>query len=256
VNLKEDVLTVLWYAHEDDWNVWRLVPAASGRVYPGEVWDDGSGRQFAFTSYLDYTNHHECLAGGDYRAEFYLNSQLVAVRKTSLKRNPAFDAVGFRDINMSMCYPKGWVLWHPKDGTNPGLAKGLVDPLGGGGAFLFTYYYPKIGTGAPSNMRLLQRAVNYLVAKNVIPGDQYSVGADTCGVYPDRYRMSHARFTGTNTNMLASSWIERDGLVHFAIVYRRPSATAGFIGSGKAQQMEDEDCGTLLSFTSVYGPLQ
>jgi len=257
VNLDQDVLIVLWYAHDDDWNVWRVVPAASGRVYPVEVWDDGTGRKFAFNSYLDYTNHHECLSGGDYRAEFYLNNRLAAMRKITLARNPAFDAVGFRDINMSMCYPKGWVPWHPKDGTNQGLVKGFTDPLGGGGAFLFTYYYPKSGSGAVSPYRLFQRSIAYLVEKKVMAQEQFSQPTpDACGMYPPNYRMVHTKFIGTTTNMLASSWTERDGLIHFAIIYRRPSATTGFIGSDKARRMEDEDCGTLLSFTSVYGPLE
>ena len=256
INLKEDVLTVLWYKHEDDWNVWRVVPAVSGRIYPGEVVEDGNGREFVFRSYLYNTNHHRCLQGGDYRAEFYLNNQRVATpKRIPLSRKPAFEAAGFADINMSLCYPDGWELWHPKDGTNAGLVKGFVDPLGGGGAFLFTYYYPKPGSGTYDIHRLLQRSVNYLIAKNVISPDNFSGGQVPCVLYPDQYPRVCGRFTGTSTNMLATLWFQNDGLVHFGIVFRHPNSTMGFIGSGKAQLMEDEDRGTLDSFTNAFWSL-
>jgi hypothetical protein len=56
------------------------------------------------------------------------------------------------------------------------------------------------------------------------------------------------RYGKNGTTVMARSWVEGDGTVHVGIVYRR----AGVIDPANRHAMEMEDCGMLLSFTTVY----
>ena len=247
VDLQHDVLTVLWYAHESDWDVWRAIPSVSGKVDAADLTDeDDNGRRSAFTSILDGTGAHRCVIDGEYRAEFYLNGRLAA-RQTATFGTTPFDAASFADLNLAVCRPSGWARWAPKSGTDGGMVQGYLDTPGDRGAFLFTFYAPK-GDLETIKQKAFERAGNYLIGHNLVPRGQMFREADACAVYPEVRGVNRLQYRSADALLLGRSWVERSGLVHVGIVFRRGDP----FRAARVEDLASDDCGIVRSVTTVY----
>ena len=246
LNLKRDVLTVLWYAHDDPWDVWRMVPGVTGKVGADSLVEESDGRSFMFNSFLDGTSAHRCLPEGKYRAEFYLNDRLVADQVLTLVTSP-FEAAAYRDMDIAMCHPQDWERWAPKEG-DPGLVRGFRDKHRDRGAFVFTYYYPKTGTEAEARSKFLLKSVKAVLGKDISTISGVPEEPAACPAFPEGSSVLRRRYVINGATIMARSWVQPDGTVHVGIVYR----LAGVVDPANRHTTEMEDCGTLLSFTTVY----
>jgi hypothetical protein len=224
-----------------------MIPGVSDKVNAESLVDEGDGRKFMFKSFLDGTTAHRCLQEGKFRAEFYLNDQLVANQPVTLTTSP-FEAAAFRDMDIAMCHPQGWVRWAPKEGDDPGLVRGFTDKQRDRGAFVFTDYYPKMEGEEIRRDKFLRKSANYMLARNLFSESQLSGEPASCTAFPESGNVMRVRFGKNGTTVMARSWVEGDGTVYVGIVYRR----AGVIDPANRHAMEMEDCGMLLSFTTLY----
>jgi hypothetical protein len=247
LNPKRDTLVVLWYAHDAAWDVWRVIPGVSRKVDPALFVDDGAGKSFLFNSFLDGTTAHRCLQEGKYRAEFYLNDRLVAEAPVTLV-TPPFEAAAFRGMDIAMCHPQGWVRWTPNDESDIGVERGYGDPHGDRAAFAFTYYYPKMETDAATRQKLLLKSVKSVVGQDTLAKADVSEQPGACAAFPESRNVTRVRLLINGHTLMARSWVQADGSGRVGIVVRR----AGVEDPANRHATETEDCGTLVSFTTVY----
>jgi hypothetical protein len=103
-----DQLVAVWYRFIPSWRTWSAVSDISGRASPEK--DNSRKESFSFrTSYLAASEFHGCLAGGDYRADFYVNGSL-ATSRVFFDAYQNYRPVVLHDINLALCLPRKWVV--------------------------------------------------------------------------------------------------------------------------------------------------
>jgi hypothetical protein len=243
----KDVLLVIWYWKDPDWNAWRVISNVSGTVRAVSLDDAGGNRKSYSLSYLDASWEHRCLPGGDFRAEFYLNGKLVADESKSLALDQEFKGAGLHDINLEACYPSTWSDWsyRPTDVTGPELVRGSTSPDRRRGVYLFSYFYPKL---PEESAAILQHAVSRsakILGEHGLPKDlSFARIAEPCGAYPLDFLSKDATWYQDTTRVsTARAWIAGDGIVYVAM-----SANAARSG------VDTNDCLVLTSLSNIYGP--
>ena len=84
-----------------------------GKVEAKDVTQDENGKIHQLQSYLEATGKDSCLPAGDYRADFYLNGVPFYVMSEPLDTPSAMRASPFKDLNLALCRPNGWIRWRP-----------------------------------------------------------------------------------------------------------------------------------------------
>jgi hypothetical protein len=104
-------LVVVWYRRDPSWNVWTALPDITTANA-----SFGSGSSDGFTASLPNDSFQNCLASGDYRAEFYLDGALVGQRTTAQPLD-SYKSVFDPRLNVALCYPKSWKITQTVDGA-------------------------------------------------------------------------------------------------------------------------------------------
>jgi hypothetical protein len=234
-----DKLAIVWYVRDapppgaSDPPVWRALPEIGGAVAAASLNDLGGGVRSASESFLLRSGHEQCLAAGDYRAEFYLNGALV-LEKESAPAFKDFDAGRLRELNVSLCKPTTWKAWLGPEAEkwNPDLVRGYTTAGGEPAAFFASYLAP--AALAADKAYFLQRTLQSLQTYKFVTPEQASelqTRVETCdGNSPP------------NAALLQKQWTTKDGLVYVGLVF--PRALAG-----------DRACDLVRSIGNITGPM-
>jgi len=249
VNAKagEDVLVVVWYWKDPEWDAWRVVSSVSGKVNLASLNDETEGRKSYSLSYLYAIGEHRCLGGGEYRAEFYLNGKLVAEQSKTLPLALEFKGVGLHDVNFEACYPATWSDWSytPGDVTGRELVRGSYSPDHKRGVFVFSFFYPRI---PDQSVAILDHAV--LRSDKILEGHGLSKNltfariAEPCPAFPvDVLTRNAVWYQDSTRTATVRAWIAEDGIVYVALA-------ANIARTG----MDTDDCLVLTGLSNIYGP--
>ena len=243
----KDVLVVVWYWKDPDWDAWRVISSVSGKVPISSLDSEGPHRKSLSRSYLDTTDEHRCLDGGEYRAEFYLNGKFVIGQPKSLPLAHEFKGVGLHDINFEACYPSTWSDWayRSTDVTGPELIRASRSPDRKRGVYLFTYFYPNIPDQSPSIIeQAVLRSDKTMEAHGLPRNLTLERIPEPCGAYPVDFLTRNASWYQDSTRVAtARAWIADDGIVYVAM-----AANAARNG------LDADDCILLTSLSNIYGP--
>ncbi len=275
VDRDKDILTVLWYAKDEDWDTWWVLPQVSGNVDLKSVNARSADDRkiYDFESYLENSEAigvHTCLPGAIgsngqtasalYRAEFYLNGKLIAppseVQLTASQYVPAVA----RSIDLAVCYPENWRPWQMPDGSDAGFARGYVHPDGNRGVFLFSFF--NLAQGREQNLdpaatqKFVQRAQSFLAAKGIATQSQLTPMPAACTRFPAKPGVAWSQYEGKGESLLSKAWVGDEGMVHVGIVFRRgagaPASSLAFQDAPHSHPLNTEDCGVLDSLTTSH----
>jgi hypothetical protein len=257
VNFKLDdgttTLSVLWYTREPGGSAWRVLSKVSGKVEAKDVTQDENGKIHQLQSYLEATGKDACLPAGDYRADFYLNGVPFYVTTEPLDAPSAMRASPFKDLNLALCRPNGWIRWRP-DLNEPVMGGGYIDkkeqPMRG--IFLFDFYYPKTMWDASHASDLVSRAQTYLAEKKIMSTSKFVNAPNTCTVDLMGQTMIRQTSRATSEVIVARIWPAKDGIVHVALGYTHlPDGAAATDGSDPLGDNGFE-CNSLRSAREIY----
>lgn len=228
-----DVLSILWYAYNPEWETWRVLPAVSGQV----SWNlDHKGNVSDVLSALRASGGRNCITDGKYRAELYLNGKLAATKeKTTDVGN--FLPMAFPALNIALCYPASWGPWDSSDLPPGSLVKGYKSEDGTRGVYLFTYFNPGNDPDDTSKNRHLAEAVSFLVDHKLVPRPTVAQAISKCGEQGPQFGEKLGAFSDGVGAGVAKAWMESDGLTHVAVVFDNREA--------------QPNCETLMSATTL-----
>ena len=132
---QRDVISAQWYQQGEAGLGWAVIPEVSLTQTPGTGTD---GRLFQLSPYMTRVVPAECLPGGRYRAEIYINGRLAAQSEVEAPFG-AFDAFMARDLTLAFCRPSDW---QRRDDRLPGLIDGFVSADGQYGVIGARYSIP------------------------------------------------------------------------------------------------------------------
>jgi tetratricopeptide (TPR) repeat protein len=268
VNLRRHVLDVIWYecdtasddpqgcdeeltdtsTSDDHWKAWWVLPKLSKRAT--------NDHDFAY--YTNSINIPDCLQPGRYLAEFYMDDKPPLRLPVDL-RGTGLQAVNSRNLNMSMCHPGTWIPWKSSgySNTSTSLVKGYTSRDATGdrppsrGAFLFKYYYP-MQNGDANVKSALSRAQNLLVSEKLISNFEPQPIRDGCKNLPEEEGTFRARFDHDGDMLLSKAWVQKDGVVHVALVFHRLLDTDGNQNHPSSSIPDEDDCDILSSARNMY----
>ncbi len=234
IDKNRDVLSVLWYAYNSEWETWRVLPVVSGAA----DWKlDYQGTASDFRSVLFATWGRSCVADGTYRAELYLNGELAGTQEITTQHGKLLPVV-FPTLNLAMCYPQSWNNWEARDPQASSFVKGYIDDSGARGIFLFTYFNPRQQPDEVSQNHYLEEAMAFLVSHNLTPRPAGAGRVTNCAGQLGYLGETITTFNSGPGSSVARAWMEQDGLAHVAVVF---------------DNAEDRwDCDTLMSVTTIY----
>jgi hypothetical protein len=229
-----DVLSVLWYAYNPEWETWRVLPVVSGAA----DWKlDYQGMASDFRSVLFATWGRTCVADGTYRAELYLNGEVAGTEDITTQHGKLLPVV-FPTLNLAMCYPQSWNSWEAGDAQASSFIKGYTDDSGTRGIFLFTYFNPRQQPDQVSQDHYLAEAEAFLVSHNLTPRPTGAGKITDCAGQLGYLGETLTAFNNGYGSAVARTWMEQDGLAHVAVAF------------DNAQNRRD--CDTLMSVTTIY----
>ncbi len=140
-----DRFVLIWYAKDKDWDVWRALPAVSGRVDPTRVRHLQGNRLEIDHSFLVETSYTRCLPDGSYKAELYLDGKVVSAPPQIETQAGSYKPVFLSGLNVGLCRPENWrpVNFSAETGDQNLLVRGFQAPKGDLAALVFTFYFPK-----------------------------------------------------------------------------------------------------------------
>lgn len=229
-----DVLSVLWYVYNPEWETWRVLPVVSGSA----DWKlDYQGMASDFRSVLFATWGRTCVADGTYRAELYLNGEPAGTQDITTQHGKLLPVV-FPTLNLAMCYPQSWNSWEARDAQASSFIKGYTDDSGTRGIVLFTYFNPRQQSDEASQDHYLAEAEAFLVSHNLTPRPASTGKITDCAGQLGYLGETLTAFNDGYGSSVARAWMEPDGLAHVAVVF------------DNAQNRWD--CDTLMSVTTIY----
>ena len=161
----QDSVAILWYAHNKEWNAWRVLPAISERVNPAYY---TQGYAKIFYSVLQASDGRICLQSGDYRAEFYVDGELAGTKDITLEHEKVKPGV-FPDLNIALCYPSLWKPWKLQD-ADVVWTRGYIEDGKKRGVFVFSFFDPQQAGLQASKEHGLKRAENILQKEGLTAG--------------------------------------------------------------------------------------
>jgi hypothetical protein len=105
---KRDAIVAVWYRYIPAWKAWTAVSDVSGDVSLQDATRNVDGSYTFRTSYLAATDFHDCLGGGQYQGEFYVDGRQTTPRQVS-DAEDGYHASIQSDMNVGLCLPAGWV---------------------------------------------------------------------------------------------------------------------------------------------------
>jgi hypothetical protein len=272
VDRDRDILTVLWYAKDEDWGTWWVLPQVSGNVDLKAVKSrsEDDRKVYDFESYLENSESsgaHTCLPGAIdshgknpnalYRAEFYLNGKLLGPPiEIPLAAAQYVPAVA-RSIDLAVCYPENWRPWQMPDGSDGGFARGYVHPDGDRGVFLFSFF--NLSQGREQNLdpattqKFVQKAQSFLVSKGFATQSPLTPMLVACTNFPAKPGVAWSQYEGKGESLLSKAWVGEEGMVHVGLVFHRAADAAASTSTSQdpphSLPLNKEDCGVLASLT-------
>ena len=169
-----DELFVVLHEWDPAWKSWRVQQDVSGKVKRERISTQSDGVHHATLSLLGESGGLACLAGGQYRAEAYVNGRQVAASLPIDVRSRMFAATRLPRLNLILCRPDEWTrapVKHPDD-----LVEAFGVSHGHDGydrtAFLFATHLPLADRGVPGAERAADlRSLHLLTNERSIPED-------------------------------------------------------------------------------------
>jgi len=211
-----DKLTVVWYrldpqsdgAADDQWQVWHGLPKLTKVIEVSQLKPGADGTTEWVVPYFE--RESECLAAGQYTAEFYINGALVRdldLKPVALAR---FDTHRSRALNLKFCKP---AQWRAASKWNTNLTVSINDEHDRFTAVLWTGYAPA-GVGLDvlkaAGLRILLRGVARLSHRGIDDLSAHAVELTSC----DAAIREDA--------VLFKAWTTSEGFFHIAISLASP----------------------------------
>ncbi len=253
----QDTVAVLWYAFspESQWGAWRVLPAISERVNPAFY---AHGHPSLLYSVLRASDGRICVAGGRYRAEFYIDGDLAASQEVMLNEETLQPQV-FPDLNVALCRPPSWQRWQSGDPDADAVwTRGYMDDSKSHGVFLFTFFDPQLDDDAGTEGKALRRAESILQKEGFAPEASTVHPLDDCNGLRSSTGELMAAFSDSEGSSLEKAWITHEGLGKqelvnvVAVIHKQPNETAA--NQDLSQSQTRQDCEILLSGTTVRTP--
>jgi hypothetical protein len=210
---KRDVLSVLWYAYNPEWETWRVLPLISGRA----DWKLEQG-MVSDSTWVLTDEARSCVVDGTYRVELYVNGGLAGTQDVSTHHGK-FLPVVFPTQNLAMCYPQSWRSWEANYSDTSAFVKGYVSDAGSSGIFLFSYFNPRLQPDNVSLGRYLTHAITYMTDHNLTPRLASPSAATNCAGQPANPGEPLIAYSGGSAAAMARVGMETDGLVHVAVAF-------------------------------------
>lgn len=159
-----DTITVIWYHNDVADSGWLALPEASGSIRRSL---EGSDSHYENRSVLARSHPPRCLTDGDYRAELYVNGDLVDSFEAS-KEFGGLRSVVFPDLGVAACLPAGW---EPQPGQ-AGYRGGYTSADSRQGMYVSAMQQPKELTAAET-AELLHTTIEHYAAESdrpLLPG--------------------------------------------------------------------------------------
>lgn len=138
-----DQLAIIWYAHDKEWDTWRVLPELSGRVQAEDV--SRARTDWARQPYFSRLAFRRCLggpAGTRYRAEFYVNNRYIDTFHAGSAPAPTKPAVA-HDLNVATCIPTDWRMGFTAEASKVGwLLRAVTNARGQPVLVMATFYTP------------------------------------------------------------------------------------------------------------------
>ncbi len=138
-----DYVAIVWYFNDLAQSGWHVLPEVSGLVPVL----DGEGTHSELTSLLSNSVPARCLEQGDYRAEIYLNGEIVDRIDDSATFTAAVPTT-FGEMSVAACRPPDW---DRADSVLGGALDGYGSDAGDRGLYVMTLQAPGRGLGAEGN---------------------------------------------------------------------------------------------------------
>jgi len=232
----------------DYWGVWLVLPGLSGQVDPSLLRDTEENGKYEFRRYF-INDQPACLPARKYRAEFYLNDQLVAEDENRVN-NSTYEAAFFRDLNLAICHPADWQLWKSGALSDPGLVRGYTDRSDDPqhGVFLFTYYHPRQASDSDASDSGLRNALSFLQSEGFIPTTQLAASRRACLEHRERWIN---RYDMAGVTVHSRYWSEPDGVVHVVLAFDRRSNRPRPAELTSGSDDDSTDCDMLSSAINI-----
>jgi tetratricopeptide (TPR) repeat protein len=169
-DFRKDTLSMQWYSEAPGGLGWSVLPDVSGKVYTGSDGDYGPGDMqadsnpagtfFVLRPYLRDTYPPQCLPGGHYRVELYVDGHLLeTVSHTA--RFAAMQPTVARNLNVRFCR---LASWRHSEKSIEGFMEGYRSPDGSQGIYVFRVLAPTAYEHLPGS-REAAEVLDRLVAK-------------------------------------------------------------------------------------------
>jgi tetratricopeptide (TPR) repeat protein len=199
-----DSLHVVWSEYSEEWRAWRVVQPLFGMVDLKLL----EGSPDADISRLYERSPSYCLPSGRYRAEFFINGEVVRTPQPLEVDAGGYRNYRSRELDVALCIPDSWTRTTLKaEAGRRDLVHTFTNANGRRTLYLMTLFMPIEGFGWTD--RALDRALTALT--------------DLFRVSERDIREGVARFEGCGRPILPGAilprvWREADGLVHVALV--------------------------------------
>ena len=243
-------LSALWYTRDAGSNVWRVLSKVSGKVEAKDVTQDENGKIHQLQSYLEATGTDACLPAGDYRADFYLNGIPFYVTSEPLNTPSAMRASPFKDLNLALCRPKGWIRWRPISMSQLSPADMSTIKLIPRKEFFFSIFtiQRRCGTRlAPRNW--FPACARTWQARKLLSASEFQEAPNTCTIDLKGQTMIRQTSRPTGETLLARIWPAKDGIVHVALGYTRSPAE---VDASDMLGDKGVECNSLRSVREIY----
>jgi hypothetical protein len=206
-----DQLVVVWYAVDPVWGVPHAIPVLRETAILTGLPSGQGGPITSRRRYDDIRFDNDCLSSGDYIAEFYLNGNLSAREAIRVELGD-FDRYRSREMNASLCHPKGWKVWPGSKARDRmhDLARAFIDDKNVPVALVMSFFAPRDLPEEERKAYFLRRALRYVSEKTGSDLARMTRGAAA-------FHTCDRPFSGER--LLHKEWITGDGMVYVGLVF-------------------------------------
>jgi len=212
---KRDKIVAIWYTYVPAFHAWTAISDISDAVSPNDATREPDGSYTVRTSFLTNTSFHNCLEGGAYRVEFYVNGH-AAGQLRAFNAQSGYRPSLQRELNLALCLPSGWHT--NEDDHVAGVYETFSAPDHRHATILLRWFNPYGGDR--------QRALDFTRTSVLSALGAHVAGPASCLDPPPE--MVRATVRRSNDVGISQIWLANDQIAYHTIVLQhsqRPDAT-------------------------------